>query len=397
SAQEGAWEAIASGEDALVVAPTGSGKTLAAFLWALDRLATDPLPEERERLRILYVSPLKALAVDIERNLRSPLAGLQRVASIRGVAAPDIRVAIRTGDTPVEDRRRFARNPPDILITTPESLFLLLTSRAREALASVRTVIVDEVHSVAATKRGSHLALSLERLDQLLPARAQRIGLSATVRPLDEVATFLSGRGSTSVVAPPFEKEIDLTVVVPVEDLTAIGETLEGHGEGSPEERTSVWPSIERRLVEIVREQRSSLVFANSRRMAERLCARMNALAGAEIAKAHHGSVSREQRTLIEEELKAGRLPCVVATSSLERGIDMGAVDLVIQVESPTSVASGIQRIGRAGHSVGEPSKGTIFPKYRGDLLETAVVVDRMLQGEIETTRVPRNPLDVLA
>jgi ATP-dependent helicase Lhr and Lhr-like helicase len=397
AAQDGAWEAIASGEDALVVAPTGSGKTLAAFLWALDRLATDPVPEERERLRVLYVSPLKALASDIERNLRSPLAGIRTVASIRGVAAPDIRVAIRTGDTPAEDRRRFARHPPDILITTPESLFLLLTSQAREALASVTTVIVDEVHSVAATKRGSHLALSLERLDQLLPARAQRIGLSATVRPLDEVATFLSGRGKTSVVAPPFEKEIDVSVVVPVEDLTAIGETLDGHGEGSPEERTSVWPSIERRLVELVREQRSSIVFANSRRMAERLCARMNALAGAEIAKAHHGSVSREQRTLIEEELKAGRLPCVVATSSLELGIDMGAVDLVIQVESPTSVAQGLQRIGRAGHHVGAVSRGVVFPKFRGDLLESAVIVERMRAGAIEELRYPRNPLDVLA
>src|SRR5262249_12410734 len=332
-----------------------------------------------------------------ERNLRSPLAGIRTIASLQGATVPEVRVAIRTGDTPVEDRRRFSRHPPDILITTPESLFLLLTSQAREALASVRTVIVDEVHSVAATKRGSHLAVSLERLDQLLPSRAQRIGLSATVRPLDEVATFLSGRGTTTVVSPPFEKEIDLSVVVPVEDLTAIGETLEKHGDVGPEERTSVWPSIERRLVELVREQRSSIVFANSRRMAERLCARMNVLAGAEIAKAHHGSVSREQRTLIEEELKAGRLPCVVATSSLELGIDMCAVDLVIQVESPTSVAQGRQRVGRAGHHVGAVSRGVVFPKFRGDLLESAVIVERMRAGAIEELRYPRNPLDVLA
>jgi len=395
-AQAGAWDAIASGEHALVVAPTGSGKTLAAFLWALDRLASDPAPPEpSRRLRVVYISPLKALAVDIERNLRSPLVGMRGAAQRLGLPEPVVEVSVRTGDTPAEDRRRFGKHPPDVLITTPESLFLILTSQAREALRSVETVIVDEVHSVAATKRGSHLALSLERLDALLERPAQRIGLSATVRPVEEVAAFLAGGRPVTVVQPPSEKRLELSVVVPVEDLGAPGESA--NDPLSPEERTSVWPAVEQRLVELIREHTSTLVFANSRRLAERLCARLNEIADQPLARAHHGSVSREQRLQIEEDLKRGRLPAVVATSSLELGIDMGAIDLVIQVESPTSVATGMQRIGRAGHRVGEVSRGVVFPKYRGDLVQSAVVVERMRQGAIEAIHYPRNPLDVLA
>jgi ATP-dependent Lhr-like helicase len=431
-AQLGAWGAVASGRDALVVAPTGSGKTLAAFLWALDRMASAATPPKPERLRVVYVSPLKALAVDIERNLRAPLAGMRQVAAARGLSGPDITTAIRTGDTPAADRRRFGREPPDILITTPESLYLVLTSAAREALRHVETVIVDEVHAVAGTKRGAHLALSLERLDELLATPSQRIGLSATVRPHAEVARFLGGPARTvRVVAPPAEKAFDIRVVVPVEDMTAPGSvTFEGDGsardDGSPEERASVWPAVEERIVDLIEANRSTIVFANSRRLAERLCARLNEIAyerrtgepapdadrvpagsiaqggqgrGAptEIARAHHGSVSREQRLLIEEDLKSGRLPAVVATSSLELGIDMGAVDLVIQVESPPSVASGLQRIGRGGHQVGAVSRGVLFPKFRGDLVLAAVVVERMRAGLIEELRYPRNPLDVLA
>src|SRR5829696_7671456 len=429
-AQTGAWDALAQDQDVLVVAPTGSGKTLAAFLSAIDRLAGAPAVPERERLRVLYVSPLKALAADIERNLRAPLAGLRAAAARLDEPLPDITVGMRTGDTPAEARRRFPAHPPDILITTPESLFLLLTSRAREALAHVDTVIVDEVHSVVATKRGAHLALSLERLDELLERPARRIGLSATVRPLDEVARFLGGQRPVTVVAPPSEKDFDLSVVVPVEDMAAIGAEGSGRrGPGNPEgvprldgiglrggapvgraaddpasgsaagvpDRSSIWPHIDERLVELIRAHRSTIVFANSRRLAERLCANLNELAGEELARAHHGSVSREQRTEIEEDLKAGRLPAVVATSSLELGIDMGAVDLVVQVEAPSSVASGLQRIGRAGHQVGAVSRGIVFPKFRGDLVESAVVVERMRAGAIEAMRYPRNPLDVLA
>jgi ATP-dependent helicase Lhr and Lhr-like helicase len=399
TAQEGAWDAISSGDNALVIAPTGSGKTLAAFLWALDRLAgAEPVPE-KERLRTLYISPLKALAVDVERNLRSPLNGMRAASARFYRALPEISVGMRTGDTPQDERRRFAAHPPDILITTPESLFLLLTSQAREALRFIDTVIVDEVHAVAGTKRGSHLALSLERLDHLLEKPAQRIGLSATVRPADEIARFLGGTHPVRVISPPSEKSFDLSVVVPVEDMAALGEpTGEIGGSASGvEERTSVWPHVEERLLELIRAHKSTIVFANSRRLSERLCARLNALAEEEIVRAHHGSVSREQRLSIEEELKAGRLPAVVATSSLELGIDMGAVDLVIQVEAPDSVASGLQRIGRAGHQVGAVSRGVIFPKFRGDLLECAVVTERMLEGEIEEMHYPRNPLDVLS
>ncbi|HET7378905.1 MAG TPA: DEAD/DEAH box helicase, partial [Gaiellales bacterium] len=430
-AQEGAWDAISGGDHTLVVAPTGSGKTLAAFLSALDRIAALPVPDDpMRRCRVLYVSPLKALAVDVERNLRAPLAGIRHAAARMGLPAPDITVAMRSGDTSPDERRRFARHPTDILITTPESLFLLLTSGAREALRGVDTVIVDEVHSVCATKRGAHLTLSLERLDAILEQPAQRIGLSATVRPLDEVATFLAGGRPVTVVAPPVDKAFDLTVVVPIEDMSSLGELtgdLSGAAAGA-ERRASIWPHVEERVLDLIEAHRTTIVFANSRRLAERLTARLNELederrgtapndSGAAppaqimaqsgaghavagplvVARSHHGSVSREQRQLVEEELKAGRIPAVVATSSLELGIDMGTVDLVVQVEAPPSVASGLQRVGRAGHQVGAVSRGVIFPKYRGDLVECAVVAERMQVGAIESMRYPRNPLDVLA
>src|SRR6266508_1162941 len=382
-AQVGAWEAIAEGGNVQVVAPTGSGKTLAAFLSAIDRLATAPPVEPKRRLRVLYISPLKALAADIERNLRAPLAGLRAVAARLDLPLPQITMGMRTGDTTAEARRRFPSKPPDILITTPESLFLLLTSQAREALRQIETVIVDEVHSVVDTKRGAHLALSLERLDELLSRPAQRIGLSATVRPLEEVARFLGGVQPVNVVAPPSQKSFDLEVVVPVEDMA---EPAAAAGKGDLDLPSDEDP-----------EHRCTIVFANSRRLAERICARLNDLADDEIVRAHHGSVSREQRVQIEEDLKAGRLRAVAATSSLELGIDMGAVDLVAQVEAPSSVAQGLQRIGRSGHQVGAVSRGVVFPKFRGDLVECAVVVERMRDGAIEAMRYPRNPLDVLA
>lgn len=426
SAQEGAWRAIGEGSDVLVVAPTGSGKTLAAFLAALDRLASQPPPAEpRKRCRVLYVSPLKALAVDVERNLRSPLTGIRQESARLGLPEPDVRVGIRSGDTPAAERRALALRPPDILITTPESLFLMLTSAAREALSGVETVILDEVHAVAGTKRGAHLALSLERLDELLPRPARRIGLSATVRPVEEVARYLAPRGRVEIVQPPSAKEFDLSVVVPVEDMGELGGSPATEGrEGG--DKPSIWPHVEERIADLVQAHRSTIVFANSRRLAERLCNRLNEIAyeratgeqlgegappPAEImaqsgaargappllARAHHGSVSKEQRALVEEDLKAGRLPAVVATSSLELGIDMGAVDLVVQVESPPSVASGLQRVGRAGHQVGAVSTGVVFPKYRGDLVQAAVVTERMRTGAIESLRIPSNPLDVLA
>lgn len=424
-AQAGAWESIAGGDNTLVVAPTGSGKTLAAFLWSLDRLGTEALPEDPlRRCRVLYVSPLKALAVDVERNLRAPLTGIRHAARRLGQPEPDVRVGMRSGDTPADERRRLAVRPPDILITTPESLFLILTSRARESLRGVETVIVDEVHAVAGTKRGAHLALSLERLDALLERPAQRVGLSATVRPAGEVAAFLGGPRPAAVVQPPSEKVFELDIVVPVEDMGEVGRFVDDSGTPDPRQR-SIWPHVEDRLLDLIQAHRSTLVFANSRRLAERLCGRLNELAyeraageplpedhspaatmaqagaakGApmEIARAHHGSVSKEERAGIENALKEGRLPAVVATSSLELGIDMGAVDLVVQVESPPSVANGLQRVGRAGHQVGAVSKGVIFPKYRGDLVQTAVVAERMRGGEIEELRYPRNPLDVLA
>ena len=489
-AQEGAWAATADGQSALVSAPTGSGKTLAAFLAALDRLlAGGPRPQGTT---VLYVSPLKALAYDVDRNLRAPLAGITQAAARLDVAVAGVDVGLRTGDTSAEERRRLARVPPDVLITTPESLFLLLTSKARESLAGVETVIVDEVHAVAGTKRGAHLAVSLERLEALRAGRPdgaggrsdvaalQRIGLSATQRPLEEVAAFLAGgrherlaaqeaggepaqgaggepaqgaggeplqeaggepalevggepvqevgrgeatraepgeqavwrRRSMTVVDAAREPHLDVEIVVPVEDMSRLGEVIEepasGPAAGQGERRRSIWPAVHPRILDLVRAHRSTIVFANSRRLAERLCSALNELDAEQaeadgrevtgpVARAHHGSVAREQRLEIEDALKAGRLPCVVATSSLELGIDMGAVDLVVQVESPGSVASGLQRIGRAGHHVGEASVGKVFPKYRGDLLEATVVVDRMRAGEIEATRYPRTPLDVLA
>ncbi|MFI6863578.1 DEAD/DEAH box helicase [Streptomyces sp. NPDC050421] len=426
AAQEGAWRAIGEGSDVLVVAPTGSGKTLAAFLAALDQLTAVPPPAEaKKRCRVLYVSPLKALAVDVERNLRSPLTGIRQESVRLGLPEPEVRVGIRSGDTPPAERRSMATRPPDILITTPESLFLMLTSSAREALAGIETVILDEVHAVAGTKRGAHLAVSLERLDELLPRPARRIGLSATVRPVDEVARFLSPQRKVEIVQPPSTKQFDLSVVVPVEDLGELGGSPATDADSGQADKPSIWPHVEERIVDLVQAHRSTIVFANSRRLAERLCNRLNEIAyeratgetmpeahsPAEImaesgaakgappllARAHHGSVSKEQRAQVEEDLKAGRLPAVVATSSLELGIDMGAVDLVIQVESPPSVASGLQRVGRAGHQVGAVSTGVVFPKYRGDLVQAAVVTERMREGSIEALRVPSNPLDVLA
>ncbi|MBW8827416.1 MAG: DEAD/DEAH box helicase [Acidobacteria bacterium] len=419
-AQEQGWPAIAAGDDTLLLAPTGSGKTLAAFLWGLDRLSTSPVPDDRnERTRLLYISPLRALAVDVERNLRAPLQGIAMAAERRGETITVPTVGMRTGDTPTDERRKLVRNPPDILITTPESLFLMLTSQARETLAGVQWVIVDEIHAMAGTKRGAHLSLSLERLAHLVEAggrRApQRIGLSATQRPLDEIARFLAGSGRpTTVVDAGQRKELDIEVVIPVEDMGRLGELVEGPSSGpaaAPPVRSSIWPSIHPRLLELIYAHRSTLIFVNARRLAERLAARLNELAegdprytsgeavgvGGDLVKAHHGSLSREQRLLIEDDLKSGRLRALVATSSLELGIDMGAIDLVVQVESPGSVASGLQRIGRAGHQVGQPSRGKVFPKHRGDLVEAAVVVQRMRDGLIEETRYPRNPIDVLA
>ncbi|MEV8506550.1 ATP-dependent helicase [Actinoplanes sp. NPDC051475] len=428
AAQAGAWRAIGAGRNALVVAPTGSGKTLAAFLWSIDRLAHEAAPEDpKHRCRVLYISPLKALAVDVERNLRAPLTGIRQASGRLGVPPPDITVGMRTGDTPADERRSFARTPPDILITTPESLFLLLTSAARESLRGVETVIIDEVHAVAATKRGAHLALSLERLDGLLGRPAQRVGLSATVRPIEDTARFLGGAQDVEIVQPKSAKTIEVTVQVPVEDMTRLDETPDpdaddpGAGRHSP----SIWPAVEERVLDLIQEHRSTIVFTNSRRGAERLCARINELAleraGGEltpsprppaqvmaqsgeaggappvVARAHHGSVSREERKQIEEALKSGQLPAVVATSSLELGIDMGAVDLVVQIEAPPSVSAGLQRIGRAGHQVGAISRGVVFPKHRGDLVSCAVVAERMGEGAIEELRYPRNPLDVLA
>ncbi|MCK6079918.1 ATP-dependent helicase [Microbacterium sp. EYE_5] len=482
-AQAGAWQTISAGKHALVVAPTGSGKTLSAFLWALDRIFRDKVAERPAaaeqkpkkkradatppRTRVLYVSPLKALGVDVERNLRSPLVGIGQSARRLGMPAPDVTVGVRSGDTPSADRRRLLADPPDILITTPESLYLMLTSQAAETLRGIHTVIVDEVHAVAATKRGAHLAVSLERLDALLDTPAQRIGLSATVRPIDEVARFLGGAAPVDIVAPKASKAFDLSVVVPIDDLTnpppppgapeeeepvAVDADDDDDGDGgnwytppqSSEMTGSVWPHVEEAIVDRILAHRSTIVFSNSRRLAERLTGRLNeiyaervgievpdqtvpaamrvpaaeapgganapsggavraaqagASAGVEaiLAKAHHGSVSKEQRAQVEDELKSGALRCVVATSSLELGIDMGAVDLVIQVEAPPSAASGLQRVGRAGHQVGEVSRAALFPKHRGDVLHTAVVTERMLAGQIEAISVPQNPLDILA
>ena len=472
--QEQAWKSISEGENTLVVAPTGSGKTLAAFLWslnsmvqrsgqqalhfddnaALQRTATGT----REGVRVLYISPLKALGVDVENNLRAPLTGIARVAQRMELDMPDISVAVRSGDTPQAERNRQARKPPDILITTPESLYLMLTSKAAGILKTVDTVIVDEIHALAGTKRGVHLALSLERLRRLA-GNFQRIGLSATVSPLDAVANFLGER--TTIVNPPAEKKWQLDVHVPVEDMSdlpvpeegspigdavidtsAISEDILDFDLDDPDDpdkdnkniaspptpgQSSIWPHIEAQLYQEVMAHQSTIVFVNSRRTAERLTSRLNEIWAAEhnpealspqtrrppaqlmkstdiageavpvIARAHHGSVSKEERKATETALKEGTLKAVVSTSSLELGIDMGAVDLVVQVESPPSVASGLQRVGRAGHSVGAVSEGSFYPKHRSDLVQTAVTVPRMREGLIEELHTPKSPLDVLA
>jgi ATP-dependent Lhr-like helicase len=415
-AQAGAWPAIAAGEHVLLSAPTGSGKTLAAFLWALDRLNRDPITavDGARGVRVVYVSPLKALAYDIERNLRAPLRGIGAASSPEG---DGVRVGIRTGDTPQRERAAMVRNPPDILVTTPESLYLMLTSQAREMFVGVEAVIVDEIHAVAGSKRGAHLALTLERLQGQAGREVQRIGLSATQSPLEEIGRFLVGpHRQVHIIDAGLHKELDLRIEVPVESMGEPGVVAAGE-QGDPlaplaggeSTRGSIWPAIYPKLLQLVQAHTSTIVFVNNRRSAERVALRLNELAAAggegdgqgeanvDVARAHHGSLAREERTKVEELLKAGQLPCLVATSSLELGIDMGAVDLVIQIESPKSVARGLQRIGRAGHSVGEISVGRIFPKFRGDLLECAVVAQRMHQGLIEPTAVPRNPLDVLA
>ena len=431
------WPAIARGENALILAPTGTGKTLAAFLWCLDRLMLQALPEGHQKgCRIVYVSPLKALAVDVERNLRSPLAGMANMARRMGVEFREPAISVRTGDTPQRERARFARQPSEILITTPESLYLLLTSQAAEALRTVDTVIIDEIHALVPTKRGAHLALSLERLQALTKRPIQRIGLSATQRPLEEVARFLGGvelpsAGELPAAPPPFltdestptswsadlldaaplryrpvtivnasaPKQLKLRIEVPVEDMARLGEQEEipsGPASQMPR-RVSIWNAIHPRLLEIIRERNSTILFVNSRQVAERLAGALNELAGEPIARAHHGSLAAAQRSVIEEQLKAGQIRALCATSTLELGIDMGAVDLVIQIEAPPSVASGMQRIGRAGHHVDAVSEGILFPKYRADLVACATVTRAMHEGHIESTRFPRNPLDVLA
>ncbi|MBC7633623.1 ATP-dependent helicase [Aeromicrobium sp.] len=438
-AQLGAWDGVAGDDHVLVVAPTGSGKTLAAFLSSIDRLMH---AGESEGTRVLYISPLKALAVDVERNLRSPLVGITQAAARRGDTFREVTVGVRSGDTTQRDRRTLVTHPPDILITTPESLFLMLTSAARETLRTVDTVIIDEIHAVAGTKRGAHLALSLERLDALMESPARRIGLSATVRPHEEVARFLAGSSPVQIVAPLAETRLRLEVAVPVEDMTKLPAVKREEGSGArsveagpaaaaadDQPRGSIWPHVEEAVMERVLQHRSTIIFVNSRGVAERLTARLNEAyaerigadadaspataprapaqiggshnqtTGAEpvLARAHHGSVSKDQRAIIEDELKTGRLRCVVATSSLELGIDMGAVDLVIQVSTPPSVASGLQRVGRAGHQVGEISEGVMYPTSRQDLLGAAVTTSRMQQGLIERLDIPSNPLDILA
>jgi ATP-dependent Lhr-like helicase len=382
----------------LLLAPTGSGKTLAAFLWCVDRLGHEPPRDAARGVRAIYVSPLKALAYDVERNLRVPLAGIARAAEALGLPFRPPRIAVRTGDTPARDRREMLRDPADILITTPESLYLMLGTGARETLRACETVIVDEIHALAPGKRGAHLALSLERLATITARDPQRIGLSATQRPLEEIGRFLGGDRPVTLIDTSEPPRVDLTIEVPVEEMEAIrSERRLEHEEGHTGAPTGIWAAIHPRLVELVRAHRSTIVFANSRRLCERLAQGINELAAEPLVRAHHGSVSRAQREEIEEMLKAGQLRGLVATSSLELGIDMAAVDLVVQIESPGSVARGLQRIGRAGHQVGARSVGRIFPKHRADLLEAAVVARRMLEGAVEPTRVPRNPLDVLA
>ncbi len=437
--QQLGWPSIASGENTLILSPTGSGKTLAAFLWGLDRLMTTPVPEREQRTRLLYISPLRALAVDVEKNLRAPLRGITLAAERIGEEVHVPTVGMRTGDTPADERRKLVRNPPDLLITTPESLYLMLTSAAKETLRNVDAVIIDEIHSVAGTKRGAHMSVTLERLEHLVGRPVQRIGLSATQRPLDEIARFLGGRhvidGTASwrnveIIDAGAPANMDIEVVVPVEDMGELGKVAEPTPGGDGIQRNSIWPSVDPKILEQIQAHQSTIVFVNSRRLAERLAGRLNDMWNDEDAAtrgdsrptsaetemvvsqaplpehgsdspsriaAHHGSLSKVKRLDIEDQLKQGKIRAIVATSSLELGIDMGAVDLVVQVESPGAVSRGLQRVGRAGHQVGARSVGKIFPKHRSDLLETAVVVDRMLHGQIEQTHYPRNPLDVLA
>jgi ATP-dependent Lhr-like helicase len=399
------WPVIAGGGHVLITAPTGSGKTLAAFLWAIDRVSR-PDREAGPGVRLVYVSPLKALVYDIERNLRAPLAGIRGAAERLEESILVPRIAIRTGDTSAQERQRQLRDPAEILVTTPESLFLILGSKAAAHLAAVHTLIVDEIHALAPTKRGAHLALTLERLVERCGREPQRVGLSATVRPLDEAARFLAGDRPIEVVDASASPRLDLRVVVPVPDMEHPAEEAQGGSilaelcsravARAPQER-GMWSAIYPALLAEIRSHRSTILFTNSRGLCERICQRLNELAGEELVRAHHGSVSHEQRAEIEGGLKRGALRALVATSSLEMGIDMGAVDQVLLVESPGSVARGLQRVGRAGHGVGQVSTGRIFPKFRGDLLECAVVASRMLGGEIEPFRMPRNALDVLA
>jgi ATP-dependent helicase Lhr and Lhr-like helicase len=412
------WDAIARGESVLLCAPTGSGKTLAAFLWCLDKLMFSAVPPAAERCRVLYISPIKALAVDVERNLRSPLIGIANAAKQTRTEVHEPTIAIRTGDTSAADRAKFARRPADILITTPESIYLLLTSNAREALRSIETVVVDEIHALAGTKRGAHLALSLERLEHVCGRKLQRIGLSATQRPLEEVGRFLCGAsditvhaegGEAPLVVPDYRpvtildasenKRFDLRVEVPIDDMSRLDDLDQlpsGPASQGPT-RPSIWSAIHPKLLELVRAHRSTIIFVNSRRLAERVSGAINDLAQETLVRAHHGSVAAAQRAEIEDRLKVGSLRGIVATSSLELGIDMGAVDLVIQIEAPSSVASGMQRVGRANHNVGGVSSAVIFPKYRGDLVACAAITKAMQEGRVETVHYPRNPLDVLA
>jgi ATP-dependent Lhr-like helicase len=424
------WPAIARGESTLILAPTGTGKTLAAFLWCINRLMFGPAPPEPERCRVAYISPIKALAVDVERNLQAPLIGIAQAARRSGISFHEPAIAIRTGDTPQGERARFARHPADILITTPESLYLMLTSNVRETLRSVEVVIVDEIHALVPTKRGSHLAVSVERLERLAERKLQRIGLSATQRPLEEVARFLGGcvvstapresaepapeqetlaEFTSPSFAPVYRqvqivdasepKRFDLRVQVPVEDMSRLDtvETLpSGHASQGPV-RPSIWSAVHPQLLELVRSHRSTLIFTNNRRLAERIAGAVNELAGEILLRAHHGSVALEQRKAIEDNLKRGNIRGLVATSSMELGIDMGAIDLVVQIESPPSVASGMQRVGRASHHVGAVSNAVLYPKYRADLLACAAITKAMVDGNVESVHFPRNPLDVLA